>query len=511
MTRLVRDEPDTGRVLEAIARTIGVTLGYRTVVINLYRPAWNDFEVTTVHGSVEARQELLGDTLAWEAWAPLLDDRFKHSGTYLIPHGSFDWSNDVGRRYVPAWTPSDDPGDWHPDDELFVPLLHSAGHLLGIISVGEPLSGRRPGTAELEVLVAVADHAALALESSQENAASQYHKIALDELLRVSSRLQESLATDTLLHDVCVGIRDALGFDRVALEMPDPVTGVFSTRAAVGWTMEELAENDPVSIWELAPLLDPPFELEGCYLMTAAEAHARLPRGHRSYRSQKNGSGPWAWDHHWLMVPLYDRDARVMGLIWVDDPRDRLLPSRPLLQALRVFANQATAALEASSRFGEMRFLAEHDPLTRLYNRRAFGSRLQLELARSQRYRNPFALVMCDLDGFKLVNDRAGHLAGDRTLLEVAAILTRSVRSADSVFRTGGDEFALILPETDREVAERVIQRLAEAMHRQPGHPASFGIAVCPDNGADPDALVRAADAAMYEAKRGGGQVRFAA
>ncbi len=91
----------------------------------------------------------------------------------------------------------------------------------------------------------------------------------------------------------------------------------------------------------------------------------------------QNGAGPWAWDGHWLMVPLHDTEGNVTGVIWADEPTDRLLPERPMLQTLRVFANQATAALDSAARFQEMRFLAEHDPLTRLLNRRAFNDRLE--------------------------------------------------------------------------------------------------------------------------------------
>jgi len=513
VTRLMRDEQDVDRLLDAIARTIAQSLAYRTVVINLYRPAWNDFQVTTVHGSPEAQAELLGDRLPWEAWAPLLDDHYRRGGAYLIAHGTFDWTDDVGRRYIPDIEPSDDPDAWHPDDELFVPLVHSDGHVLGILSVGEPVSGTRPGEAELDVLVAVAEHAALALQAAQENASSQAHRTALAELLQVSSSLTESLSTDAVLQAICRGINGALGFHKVLLELPDPLTGVFVTRASHGWQPEQLAENSPSSLWQLAPLLDPPFEIEGCYLLPEHEALARLPAGHTSSRSRLNGSGPWAWDHHYLAVPLHDRDGTVVGMIWADDPADRLLPTRPMLQALRVFANQAAAALDSAGRFQEMRFLAEHDPLTRLLNRRAFTTRLKAEIARSQRHSHEFALVLCDLDGFKQINDREGHLAGDEILNHAAAVLGAAVRAEDTPFRVGGDEFALILAETTAAEARPVVERLAGALAGAADRPlsASFGVSVFPRDGGGHDALFRAADAAMYTAKRDGSAIRFAA
>ena len=151
---------------------------------------------------------------------------------------------------------------------------------------------------------------------------------------------------------------------------------------------------------------------------------------------------------------MYDRDGEVIGMIWADDPRDRLLPSTEILQALRVFANQATAALDSAGRFEEMRFLAEHDPLTRLYNRRAFNHRLRVEAARSRRYGTQFALVVLDVNGFKKINDRHGHMAGDAALARVADLLSHQMRAPDAAFRIGGDEFALILTEIELDAVD---------------------------------------------------------
>jgi diguanylate cyclase (GGDEF)-like protein len=516
VTRLVRDETDTDTVLAAIAESIATSLGFRTVVVNTYRPAWNDFEVTTVHGSDQARATLMGDTLPWEGWEPLLDVRFAVNGAYMIPHGAFDWEHDVGARYIPDWEPSESPDAWHPGDELFVPMRHTDGHLLGIISVGEPVSGLRPSGNDLAGLVAVADHAALALQSAQESAAAAFHRAALRQLLQVSSRLTETLSAGAILQSVCEGISEALGFDKVCIDLPDQVSGVFTTRAATGWTLDDMRQNSPMTLWELAPLLDPPYERQGCYLLTLEEALARLPETHSIRRSELNGRGPHAWNRHWLTVPMYDRDGAVIGLIWADDPRSRLLPSTELLQALRVFANQATAALDSAARFEEMRFLAEHDPLTRLFNRRAFNHRLRVESARARRYAKSFALVVLDVDGFKRINDRHGHMAGDAALARVADLLAHELRAPDAAFRIGGDEFALILPEVDPASIDAVVRRIAarvETTCAAEGNPvtASFGVAMFGIVAHDPEALLRAADAAMYEAKRSGLRVHLAA
>jgi diguanylate cyclase (GGDEF)-like protein len=154
------------------------------------------------------------------------------------------------------------------------------------------------------------------------------------------------------------------------------------------------------------------------------------------------------------------------------------------------------------------------DPLTGLYNRRQFVAALTLELRRSQRYELELALLMLDLDGFKRLNDDQGHLFGDLVLQRVAQVLRRSVRDADSACRYGGDEFAVVLPETDRlgayALAERVRERIHERFGAKPVRGLSVvvrlsgGIAAYPQDGAHASDLVAAADRALYLAKSRG-------
>jgi diguanylate cyclase (GGDEF)-like protein len=517
VTRLVRSDDQLDHLLAAIARTTSESLGYGTVAVHLYRPEQDDFCTTTVHGSQLARETLLGDARGWDVWGAVLDARFLHRGTYLVPHGTFDWNELAPHSYVPEVTTNAAAEAWHPEDALLVPLRHSDGHLLGILAVDEPVSGMRPGDDDLDVLLAVADHAALALQSAQESAIAARHRSALEQLLHVSSQLTETFTIDAILQAVCDGIHEALGFESVSIDLPEPDGGRLAPRACYGWDVDDPAINSSMSLDELAPLLAPEFEIEGCYLLTSEEALARLDPMHTGYHSRLTGRGPHAWDDHWLLVPLYDRSGGVIGLIWTDDPLDRMLPSPARLQALRVFANQATTALDSAAQFEEMRFLADHDPLTRLFNRRSFNDRLEVETARAARYQRPFALVLGDVDGLKELNDRLGHMAGDRALEAIGRVLQEGRREVDAVFRIGGDEFALILPEVGEDEARSVIERITETIRatedeRLKGVAISFGLAVHPDHGGDPERLFRAADLAMYGAKRPGrpGRLPFA-
>ena len=518
VTRLLRAREDLPALLDAVARTIGESLGYGTVAVNLYRPAWDDFEVTTVYGNDAARSVLLGNTRPGDDWTVLLSERFERRGAYVVQSGAVDWDS-LGPSYVPHGERPSDPDAWDPEDALFVAMRDQQGSLLGIISVDEPASGRRPTDDDLDVLVALADHAALALEAAHESAQSTRHQRALEELLDVSSRITGETSNIEILRRVCTGIRDALDFSNVCAALVDAETGAVVPQAAAGWDLKELQRRTVVSVAQVEPLLDEAFLREGCYLLTHDEAGTRLASEVEVYASQLNGRGPWAWNRHWLIVPLRDGGGALLGIIWVDNPCDRLVPSADRLQALRIFANDAAAALVSGRHLGELRFLADHDPLTRLLNRRAFVNRLEGEVARAKRYSRTFGLVFADLDDFKQLNDRYGHSTGDEALVAFAGVLREALRKPDDAFRIGGDEFALLLAEASDDDARQVVARV-EALLKQMatgGEPwlaelsASFGCAACPEDADDPQTLFRLADEAQYDAKRNGTVLRFVA
>jgi diguanylate cyclase (GGDEF)-like protein len=175
------------------------------------------------------------------------------------------------------------------------------------------------------------------------------------------------------------------------------------------------------------------------------------------------------------------------------------------LEELERLAFRAGPALDNARRFGEARALADLDALTGLHNRRYFHEVFEREIARAQRYNRRLSLIVVDLDDFKAVNDRVGHLSGDSVLAEVAARIRSAVRSADIPCRVGGDEFAVILPECARSEAERLAGRIAGTVHaRTIGQTGllnlSAGIAeLRPDE--DAAALFERADEALYRAK----------
>ena len=169
------------------------------------------------------------------------------------------------------------------------------------------------------------------------------------------------------------------------------------------------------------------------------------------------------------------------------------------------------AKLREARAMRRIEHLAHHDLVTGLPNRALLTERLGQEIARARRNRSPLAVMMLDLDGFKSVNDTWGHAAGDAVLTMAAERLRRSMRVSDTAGRLGGDEFLALLPEASEQGAMVVAEKARAALEapyaldsRVARLSSSVGLAFFPRDGEDPDALQKAADAALYEAKRGG-------
>lgn len=514
--RAVRSGADIGSVLATVARAVSDALGFETVVMNVYRPEWDDFYVAAVHGSDAVRSALLGSVDEWETWEALLHQRFRRAGAYFIPHEAFDWSQHPGARFVPEGEPAvEGPAGWHPQDELFVPLERSDGQIVGIMSFGDPIDGLRPPDDKLALAVALATHAALALETMEEHARLRRHQKGLEELLHVSSQLPQTMATDAMLTSVCTAIRDALDFDKVLIQLVDATATTLHPVAAAGWQESEAALTATLDLDRISRLFEPQFEIAGCYLVPPAEAERRTGISELVYESAFNGKGPHGWNHHWLFVPLFDTGGAVRGLIWADEPRNRLLPSENVLQALRIFGNHAMGALAVATQLAETKFLADHDALTRLLNRRALLRELEEACAGRATPAQQLALVFLDLDNFKEINDERGHSIGDRVLEHLGLLLAKLVRSGDLAFRVGGDEFALLLRDSTEEDARQIVTRVVAALEASIDPllrrlRASFGI-VTTESAVEPEGLLQIADEAMYQAKRSGTGVEVAA
>jgi len=211
--------------------------------------------------------------------------------------------------------------------------------------------------------------------------------------------------------------------------------------------------------------------------------------------------------HEALGVPLGTRSGRIGWLgVFSRDPEARFGDDD--VRRLEELAARVAPAIENARRFREARRLADLDALTGLHNRRFFHETLAREVDRAQRYQRRLSLVLLDVDGFKEINDRIGHLAGDAVLAEIANRIRQVVRSADIPCRVGGDELAVIVPEIEVGQARQLVGRIQAAVSSQPIARAgrvrvSAGVAdLRPNDG--PTTLFERADEALYVAKHNG-------
>ena len=211
-----------------------------------------------------------------------------------------------------------------------------------------------------------------------------------------------------------------------------------------------------------------------------------------------------------VVVPLDAGTERMAVLVL--GPRISDKPyGRAELELAGTLSFAAAIALKNSELVTQLQSAATTDELTGLYNRRALEERLGAEISRSLRHQLRTTVILVDLDRFKNVNDTLGHAAGDRLLIEVAAVLRRECRTLDVCGRLGGDEFLVILPMTRPDEAMVFVSRVQAGFERlEQLHPefgacsASFGLAECPEHGTTVHSVMAASDAALYRAKRGG-------
>ncbi len=213
-----------------------------------------------------------------------------------------------------------------------------------------------------------------------------------------------------------------------------------------------------------------------------------------------------------LVVPL-SVDNKLIGIVAVGKKEPYAFGPKQM-QILSSLGGQAAVAMANAMLYKRIEKLAITDGLTKVYNHRYFYRKIEEEAERSRRYGTIYSLLMLDIDYFKNFNDKYGHLAGDSALCQVARALTDNTRTIDVVSRYGGEEFAVILPETDFARAKLVAERIRRAIQNthfpvSEDHPpvhvtVSIGVATCPQDATEVDKIIEMADKALYHAKETG-------
>jgi diguanylate cyclase (GGDEF)-like protein len=316
----------------------------------------------------------------------------------------------------------------------------------------------------------------------------------LRSILAMSREISGSLNLRYVLRTVATSATSVSGFERAIIWLTDAensasLSPAYDSTSSDGLAAEELAAEMGVGVVGQAVR----------YGRTATEnaTHESSVQVHAENSLRT------------VAVPLVV-GARVTGAIELASPEPHHM-TEGSLEVLETLAMHAAAAIEAASLHTSTEELAHTDALTGLANRRRMDHELALECERSVRYGRPLALIMFDVDHFKRVNDTYGHTRGDEILQQLAEVVRQEVRTTDSVYRYGGEEFAVLARETDHREAGPLAERLRvriEAHFSARGAiapvTASFGIALVPPEKPDPAAVVGSADAALYRSKNEG-------
>jgi len=378
--------------------------------------------------------------------------------------------------------------------KIFVPLINME-ELVGVLAISERRDGRLYAVEDIDLLEFVSAQVAASIEKEY-----------------LHERLREQDEEITLINHLTTIITSSVSIQMIFEGFAQELKKVVS----VDWASIAVIDGDELYFMALSSTIGSAWQTEERIPLkgTATEwvcqerrslYEADLKRHHRF----------WTGEYHFqqgsrsiVYLPLNITDHYIGSLIVASHKPNAY--SRSQIKLLERVALQIAAPVENAQLYIQVEQRSRIDELTGLFNRRHFEERLKEEIARHSRYGNEFSIFMLDLDNFKSYNDAYGHPAGDIILNQIGKIIKSSVRNADQAFRYGGDEFVAILPETTREdawgVAERVREQIAEGMERQTiAIACSIGLASYPSDGVIAGELVDVADTTLYYAKRTGG------
>jgi len=372
-------------------------------------------------------------------------------------------------------------------------------------------------------------------------------KIELGILYEISNAMRTTLRLDEILYIILTGVTAhiGLGFNRALLFLVNGKDGLIEGKMGIGpetgeeanriWNQieeEKMDLEDLISAYKFSNnIFESGFNRqvqnlkialqdkdEGLLTIAVLEGMP-LHLTKESIKNYRNSSVIGILNSDELvLIPLKAKD-KVNGIIVADNFITKKPITKEDIRMLIMLANQAGLAIENSQLYEKTVMQAHMDSLTKLWNHGYFQYLLQTELEKARVTGAPLSLVMLDIDDFKIYNDTLGHQSGDKILTELATLLRNQSRKMDYVCRYGGEEFTIILPQTEKKEALLIAERLRMDIEKHnftheeilPNKrlTASLGLATFPEDGRLPQEIITASDKALYEAKRKGKNSTF--
>jgi diguanylate cyclase (GGDEF)-like protein/PAS domain S-box-containing protein len=455
---------DLAGTLQAVVDGVVDGLGFDVAVVNLVHDD-GTVQVVSVAGSEEATAALLGQSGTMADWDQALAVADAWGALRFVPHDRFGAEDETLPTWVPDVPVPDDPDGWHPEDALFAPLFSPSGELVGVLSVDLPRDLRRPDPLTCELLEMYAVQAAIAIDNAR-----------LTERLRAEQALLRASEASfrVAFENAPVGMS--------IIDLSEAAAGRFlrvneAMCRILGYTPGELLERT------FSDITHPDHRDDDELAM-----HRAIEGSRDSYQTEKRylrADGRSVWVSINTSVVRDTEGVALYAITQFEDVSDRRAAHQELTRRAR------------------------QDALTGLLNRTALLERVEDAIVTQADADLPGALLFCDLDHFKPVNDSHGHMVGDQVLAIVARRLEGQVRGGDSVGRYGGDEFVVLAPGVTEAELGDLVTRIRSAVSapieldgRCIGVTVTVGtVAVTGAEDETARGLIDSADAAMYARK----------
>jgi len=468
-------------ILHRVVETLRDSSGFKTVILSMFDPATETLKMKSSVGLSESVvRELRRVEVPFTEIAKFMRKELKVSSSYFITSeviGEMERNERISKVGIEALN-----REWDSHDVLLTPLDSKNGKFLGALLLSRPQDRKIPDISRIKLFESFSLSIAKVMENITlyENAKNAVKRLST--LYDVTTVLSSIMELDKLFKEVVNIVRKKLGYRTVGILLLDEKKDYLKVESGFGYRSVDIKSLkihvDTEGVTGLAVKEERPI------LVKDVREEARYI-GERRSKSE-------------IAVPLLTKDG-VKGVLDVESEGAGSLTDEDV-RLLTSLATFIAIAIENAELYQKTRAMADTDELTGAFNYRYLKNKLKEELEKTKNRKGKLSLLMLDLDNFKEINDSKGHQEGDEVLRTLAEKLRIGLRKDDVFTRYGGDEFMVILPQTDKQEAIKIAHRLKRIVEES-RLKTSIGVSTYPD---DSDQLIEAVDKALYRAKEKG-------